>query len=97
MLLTYYANVYSIISYCLLVYTKGNKTEFDKLLDLHRRILKIIFSTNSSSIDYIMKKHNLMNVHGIYTYKLLCLAHITVHRIDNIPHFLKTFIKTNLI
>ena len=68
MLLIYYANVHSVISYCLLVYAKVNKTEFDKLFNL---------------------QNNLMNVHEIYTYKLLCLAHNTVYLPDNTPHFLK--------
>ena len=60
---------------------------------LYRKILKIIFSTNSSSIDYFMKKNNLMNLHEIYTNKLLCQAHVTVQPPDNIPHFLKNVYK----
>ena len=85
----YFANIYSLMTYCILVYATGNKSNFDKLSSLHRRILKIIFRTNSESIKNLMIEHNLLDLDTLYRYRLLSLSFLALHEANraNLPTF----------
>ena len=51
MMKIYYSNVFSIISYCLLVYARGSTKNLERIERLHRRILKIIFFQKIGHIE----------------------------------------------
>ena len=51
----YYANVHSILNYCAPNYYQGNQSNIKKLEKLQKRILKVIFKSNSSEVDLHMK------------------------------------------
>ena len=89
MMKIYYANFHSIIAYCLLIYGRSNKTRLMKLEILQRRILKIIFRTNSANVSKFIEKHKILEIRNLYKYKLLCLAHDTVFRKNHQPVFLQ--------
>ena len=90
----YYANVQSIISYCILAYYSGNSSNIHKLNVIQKRILKVVFRANRIDILDYMKKHRLMNIDDIYKYKLLCLGYKMKYEPQSLPQFLQGIYKT---
>ena len=89
MLLVYHSNVCSLISYCLLVYGRGNTQNLDRIERLQKRILKIILSKSNAEINMAMKKNKLLSLRNLLKYKLLCLGYQIVNNATLIPSFLK--------
>ena len=89
MLMIYYSNIYSILSYCILVYGTANLTFLRKLDRLHSRILKIILRVNTENLPTEMNDNNILDVNGIYKFKLLTLGHKLIYNSYSLPEFLK--------
>ena len=89
----YYALIHSVLTYCILIYKKGNETNNKKLFRIQKRILKIIHNTNSDKIMECMTKSKVLNLDNAYNFKLLKLAHKIVFDKVNIPYFLKNVYK----
>ena len=90
LLLIYYSNSYSCIKYCILIYGTANRIFIEKLDRLHKRILKVIFSTSSDKLSDYMLKNKILDLTSIYKYQLLMLAHKTIHNCNILPSFLKS-------
>ena len=94
----YYSNVYSLLSYCILVYNYGNINAVNRLERLQKRILKIIFNTSSKNIDIVMKQNGIFSLTQIYSYKLLKLGHSIIYNTDDLPkHFRNMYREKNLL
>ena len=89
MMKIYYSNVFSIISYCLLVYARGSTDNLERIERLHRRILKIIFSKRSNTLNDAMKSNNLFSLKTLIKYRTLCLGHKIINDNVSLPNFLK--------
>ena len=88
MLKIYYAHVYSILTYCILIYGKGNASNLDKLERLHKRILKSIFFENSFGIDERMKWNEIFSLHLVRRFKSVILGHKLLNDECGLPEFL---------
>ena len=94
----YYSNVYSLLSYCILVYNYGNIDAVNRLERLQKRILKVIFNTSSKNIDIVMKQNGIFSLTQIYRYKLLTLGHSIIYNIEGLPkHFRNIYREKSLL
>ena len=93
MLKIYYANVNSLISYCIMIYHTGSSSAVQKINNMHRRILKVLFRVHSCDVDMHMKKHNILDIHDTYKLRLVCLGHKMKYDKQNLPIFFKEYYK----
>ena len=88
MLKIYYANVHSILSYCILIYGKGNAGNLDRLERLHKRILKTIFFETTTGVEVRMKKTEILSLHHLRRFKAVILAFKVFNYECGLPEFL---------
>ena len=96
LVMLYFANVHSILSYCITIYGRGNSGNLEKLSRLQRRILKIIFSNKMTDATYIhadfheiMKQYKICSPKNMLKLQTLLLAHRIIYDADNLPCFLR--------
>ena len=89
MIMLYFAHVHSIISYCILVYGRGNSGNLERLNRLQNRILRIIFPEYFTSKDLaeIRSRFRICSPKVLLQIKTLLLAHKIIYNVDELPHF----------
>ena len=90
----YYSNIYSLLSYCILVYGNYIATNTNRLERVQKRILKIVFNVSSNEIDETMKRNGIFSLSQIYRYKLLNLGHVMIYSPSELPEYFKNVYET---
>jgi len=90
----YFAQVHSILSYCILVYGNTCKSTIQCLEKLQIRILKFLFKISTSNVKTKMKQFKLLSWKQIYTFKLLQIAHATIYNRENLPKYFQKLYNT---
>ena len=92
----YYAHIYSLLSYCIMLYGNHCLSNMRILERFQTRILKLIFRVSSDEIDETRTKYKLFNMSQLFKYKVICLAHLIVHDNDKTPFYFKHMYKSKL-
>ena len=88
----------TLLTYCILIYRKGNGTSFNRLIRIQKRIMKVILNRNSHEVLRSMVDSNVLSLPNTYNHKVLKFGHKMIFSKHSVPLFMQNAYraKTNL-